>query len=456
MSTVASLLGSGQPPLIFTAFTNLVAWVIYCRGVWWLLHYLDDFLFIGASGTSEASLAASSAAEVFAGTGIPVASLKTEGPSTSVTFLEIVVDTVQFQLRLSPEKVTRLQGLVVDWWHKCSCTCKELESFIGHLAHTATVICPGQIFLQNLFNLLSLVSRPYHYMRLTAPVRADLQWWLQFLQVWNGMLFFPPSRPSHHVYLDASGSHGCGAFDVSSSWFKGDVIHCPKGVCADCHCGGYMGATLARMSCVLPFQQHGCGLGVVKRAAKDTRMIHLLRILFFYVAIYKFHFSAEHIPGIRNTVADALSCNDITSFSCIFFSGGACGGSSCGAGCGGGGSPRLELAALDQAVQALFVQGLSPRTVSSYCSGIRRYVSFCLHLHLHPLPSHCVALCLVCTPNVYLILLSVLTSALSSSSKSLQGAQTWVWASCTTWCERWTICPLDPITLLGSQSLQTF
>ena len=61
-----------------------------------------------------------------------------------------------------------------------------------------------------------------------------------------------------------------------------------------------MGATLARLSCVLPFWQHGCGLGVVKRAAKDTRMIHLLRTLFFYVAIYKFHFSAEHIPGIRN------------------------------------------------------------------------------------------------------------------------------------------------------------
>ena len=79
-----------------------------------------------------------------------------------------------------------------------------------------------------------------------------------------------------------------------------------------------MGATLARLSCVLPFWQHGCGLGVVKRAAKDTHMIHLLRTLFFYVAIYKFHFSAEHIPGIRNTVADALSRNDITSFSRIF------------------------------------------------------------------------------------------------------------------------------------------
>ena len=191
------------PPPIFTAFADLVARAIYCHGVWWLLHYLDNFLFFGALGTLEASLAASSAAGVFAGTGIPVASHKTEGPSTSVTF---VVDTVQFQLRLLLEKVTQLWGLVSDWCHERSCTRKELESFIGHLAHAATVICPGWIFLRSLFDLLSLVSRPYHYVRLTAPVRADLQWWLQFLQVWNGMSFFPPSRPSHHVYSDASRS----------------------------------------------------------------------------------------------------------------------------------------------------------------------------------------------------------------------------------------------------------
>ena len=150
-------------------------------------------------------------------------------------------------------------------------------------------------------------------------------------------------------------------------------------------------------------------------------------------------------------------------------SGGACGGFGCGTGYGGGGSLRLELATLDRAVRALFVQGLSPRTVSAYCSGIRRYVAFCRRLYLQPLPytdllsltqiSHCVALCLVCTPNVYLILLSILTSALSGSSKSLLGAQTRVWVcspSCTMWCEWWALCPLGPIALPGSRSLQTF
>ena len=93
---------------------------------------------------------------------------------------------------------------------------------------------------------------------------------------------------------------------------------------------------------------------LVKRAAKDTRMNHLLRTLFFYVAIYKFHFSAERIPDIRNTAAEsALSRNDITSFSRIF-------PQVVPAGRGGGGSPRLELAALDRAVQALLFTASPP------------------------------------------------------------------------------------------------
>ena len=53
---------------------------------------------------------------------------------------------------------------------------------------------------------------------------------------------------------------------------------------------------------------------LVKRAANDACMNHLLLTLFCYAAIYKFHFSAEHIPGICITAADALSRNDITSF----------------------------------------------------------------------------------------------------------------------------------------------
>ena len=58
-----------------------------------------NFLLFGQPGKLEAGQAVATAQVVFAEAGIPVAEHKTEGPATSVTFLGILVDTVQFQLR---------------------------------------------------------------------------------------------------------------------------------------------------------------------------------------------------------------------------------------------------------------------------------------------------------------------------------------------------------------------
>ena len=157
---------------------------------------------------------------VFAEAGIPVAEHKTEGPATSVTFLGILVDTMQFQLRLPSDKLARLQVMVRQWLDRRSCTRCELESLTGHLAHAATVIRPGRIFLRPLFALIATAAKPHHYVHLNLSVRADLRWWLHFLQSWNGSSFFPPPLPSVHVYSDASGSFGCGAFSRPHGWFQ--------------------------------------------------------------------------------------------------------------------------------------------------------------------------------------------------------------------------------------------
>ena len=37
-------------------------------------------------------------------------------------------------------------------------------------------------------------------------------------KAWNGSSFFPRSSPQIHVYSDASGSYGCGAFQVGGKW----------------------------------------------------------------------------------------------------------------------------------------------------------------------------------------------------------------------------------------------
>ena len=60
----------------------------------YLLHYLDDFLFSGPPGSKKAAMAHDQAISAFRELGVPVATHKTEGPATQVTFLGIDIDTV--------------------------------------------------------------------------------------------------------------------------------------------------------------------------------------------------------------------------------------------------------------------------------------------------------------------------------------------------------------------------
>ena len=72
------------------------------------IHYLDDFLLLGAPTSNDGAKMLTIAFDVLSHLGVPVANHKTEGPATTVVFLGIVIDTKNFQLRLPTEKVHRL------------------------------------------------------------------------------------------------------------------------------------------------------------------------------------------------------------------------------------------------------------------------------------------------------------------------------------------------------------
>ena len=152
--------GLRSAPKIFTAIADAVAWVLTCEGIENQLHYLDDFLFIGRPSSNQGQEYRAVALQSLAKLGIPVAAHKTQGPSSSLTFLGILLDTTTFELHLPDDKLTRLQEALQQWSRKRSCTKKELESFLGHLSHAATVIPQGRVFLRQLFTLLTLNRQP--------------------------------------------------------------------------------------------------------------------------------------------------------------------------------------------------------------------------------------------------------------------------------------------------------
>ena len=143
-----------------------------------------------------------------------------------------------------------------EWSRRHSCTRKELESFIGHLAHAATVIRPGKIFLMPLFCLLSGVHKPHHFVCINAAIRADLQWWSHFLQVLNETSFFSPFDTLVACLLRC--------IRVLWVWCICGLMRLVQGPMASYIAGrtwfqfSWQQLCEAGMSCLFSLRQHGC------------------------------------------------------------------------------------------------------------------------------------------------------------------------------------------------------
>ena len=92
--------------------------------------------------------------------GVPIAEEKVEGPSTSIIFLGILIDTIRCEIRLPQDKLARVRDRVKEWIQKKRCTKRDLLSLVGQLQHAATVGRPGRMFLRRLFDLSATVVSP--------------------------------------------------------------------------------------------------------------------------------------------------------------------------------------------------------------------------------------------------------------------------------------------------------
>ena len=99
-----------------------------------LFHYLDDFLLDGPPGHDTCQEVILRMLMVCDLLGIPVASEKLDGPTTTLTFLGIVLDTSAQQLGLPPDKLKELTELTRSWLSRHKATKRELLLLIGKLS----------------------------------------------------------------------------------------------------------------------------------------------------------------------------------------------------------------------------------------------------------------------------------------------------------------------------------
>ena len=154
----------------------------------------------------------------------PIAPDKTCGPSTTMSFAGIELDSIFLMARLPRDKIERCISLISVFIHRKKVTLREVQSLNGLLNLTCSVIRPGRASLRRLIDLTVGVRLPNHYIRLSREVKEDLKTWLSFLLNFNGRYFFLgdlwPNSSKLNLFTDASSAHGFGAI-FGSHWCYG-------------------------------------------------------------------------------------------------------------------------------------------------------------------------------------------------------------------------------------------
>ena len=184
----------------------------------------------------------------------------------------------------------------------------------------------GRLFLCRLIDLSTTVRKLHHHISLNAEARADIRWWDSFLPSWNGVaMFLDPewtAADSVQLYTDASGSLGFGAY-FNGAWFRGDWQPHQRlplrsiqwqelfAIVAAASTWGHLWAGLR-------IHFHCDNLPIVqawaRQSAKHPDLMRLLRTLFLVAAQHSFTIRLSHLPGRLNSIADALSRNNLPLF----------------------------------------------------------------------------------------------------------------------------------------------
>ena len=164
---------------IFQRLSDGVRFIMNQEGhqVW---NYIDDFLCV--SLPSKISKIYSRLQELLLELGLTISSKKLVPPSTKVTCLGIVVNTVDFTVSIPTEKLLVIKELCHKWTSKNTCTKRELQSLLGSLLYVAKCIKYARYFLNRMLALLreNFDTKLIH---ITKDFKQDLNWFNTFLSV---------------------------------------------------------------------------------------------------------------------------------------------------------------------------------------------------------------------------------------------------------------------------------
>lgn len=239
-------------------------------------------------------------------------------PATQATWVGWVWDTAAMTMSLPADKLTSLRTTVSLHATRRRINRRALESVLGAMYHASRGVRHVRAFMSECLALLRGCRGARHWIRLTPAARLDLALWRDFLEAFNGVSLLAPPPPSASLFTDACtswgfgfyspelGVYGCGAWPPELAGLHINILEQLIAVVA-----AYLVATLSSAPSALHVHIRCDNTSAVAAAstgrAAPGPAARIARAQAFFSALTGSLFTASHVQGSSNGVADGLS-----------------------------------------------------------------------------------------------------------------------------------------------------
>ena len=129
---------------IFQRCTDAIRYIMAEHGYPLLFNYIDDLIYTGLPSQMDASF--NFLKNLLVELGLEISPKKLVPPSTSVTCLGILINSIQKTISIPPEKLAEINQLCIQWSTKIYYGKRDLQSLLGSLLYVSKCVKHSRFF----------------------------------------------------------------------------------------------------------------------------------------------------------------------------------------------------------------------------------------------------------------------------------------------------------------------
>lgn len=250
--------------------------------------------------------------------GLPIAWNKVVSPSRVTKFLGIIIDLHNREIRIPDDKISNFATLARQTVGKTYISTKTAQSIAGHINHLSKAVRPARLFMNRILEVMREAGG--RRIRIDDRFRADLSWFIKFLEDFNGRSLIVQESPVFVIEADSCLTGGGARMDQLCY-----AIVYPSSIAESMHI-----SQLEALNCIvaarvfLSDKANVCvriicdNLGAITSLAtgrgRDPVITAISRAFWFFAAVSNILFVFTHAPGHTMQVADALSRRHLSPY----------------------------------------------------------------------------------------------------------------------------------------------